>query len=159
MRHLIAFVITLSLGIVSQAQDAKPLKAPTIALKDIHGTTVKLSDFKGKVVLLNFWATWCVPCAAEIPELVKWQNEYNGKLQIIGITYPPTNAAKVRSFIRKNKINYPILFGSKATKKLFEPSNTLPIAVIIDGNGNIVVRIDGLIFADEFETKIKPLLK
>ena len=159
MRHLIAFVITLSLGIVSQAQDAKPLKAPTIALKDIHGTTVKLSDFKGKVVLLNFWATWCVPCAAEIPELVKWQNEYNGKLQIICITYPPTNAAKVRSFIRKNKINYPILFGSKATKKLFEPSNTLPIAVIIDGNGNIVVRIDGLIFADEFETKIKPLLK
>jgi len=136
------------------------VKAPALALKDLNGKTVKLSDFKGKIVLINFWATWCVPCAAEMPELVKWQEQYKADgLQIIGITYPPTAVAKVRRFVGQNKINYPILFGSKATKKLFDPTYTLPITVIIDRRGNVIDRIDGVIFADEFETKIKPLLK
>ena len=161
MKHLTALIIlTLTLAFAAVAQDAKTVKAPTVILKDMRGKTVKLSDFKGKVVLLNFWATWCVPCAAEVPDLVKWQDQYKTDgLQVIGITYPPTNAAAVRSFFRKNKINYPILLGSKATKKLFEPSDILPITVIIDRNGKIVDRIEGVIFTDEFETKIKPLLK
>jgi thiol-disulfide isomerase/thioredoxin len=136
------------------------VKAPALALKDLSGKTVRLSDFKGKIVLINFWATWCVPCAAEVPELVKWQERYKADgLQIIGITYPPTAIGKVRRFVRQNKINYPVLLGSKATKKLFEPSDTLPITVIIDRLGNVIDRIDGVIFADEFEAKIRPLLK
>ncbi len=158
-RFLALTTLALTLAFVSKAQDIQTVKAPAVILKDTHGKTVKLSDLKGKIVMLNFWATWCVPCAAEIPRLVKWQGEYKEKLQIIGVTYPPTNTAKVRRFVRKNKINYLILYGSKATKKLFEPSDDLPITFIIDANGNIVDRIDGVIFADEFETKIKPLLK
>ncbi|HEV8593590.1 MAG TPA: TlpA disulfide reductase family protein [Pyrinomonadaceae bacterium] len=136
------------------------VKAPALALKDLNGKTVRLSDFKGKIVLINFWATWCVPCAAEVPELVKWQERYKADgLQIIGITYPPTAIGKVRRFVRQNKINYPVLLGSKATKKLFEPTDTLPITVIIDREGNVKDRIDGIVFADEFETKVKPLFK
>lgn len=135
-------------------------KAPSIALKDLKGKTVNLSDFKGKIVLLNFWAVWCVPCAAEIPELIKWQSEYQKDgLQIIGVTYPPTNKAKVRNFVRKMKINYPILFGWKKTKALFDSGETLPYSVVIDKEGNIKDRIEGVIFADEFDEKIKPLLK
>jgi peroxiredoxin len=135
-------------------------QAPTISLKDLNGKTVNLSDFKGKVVLLNFWAVWCVPCEAEIPELVKWQQEYESDgLQIIGVTYPPTNKVNVRNFARKMKINYPVLFGSKKTKKLFDSGETLPFSVVIDKEGNIKERIEGVIFSDEFDEKVKPLLK
>ncbi|HEX3101469.1 MAG TPA: TlpA disulfide reductase family protein [Pyrinomonadaceae bacterium] len=158
MKRIATLLITVIFALALHAQDSNANKTPSITLKDLKGKTVKLSDFKGKVILLNFWATWCVPCAAEAPELVKWQELYKNKLQIVGITYPPTNAVKVRRFVNKNKINYPILLGSKSTKKLFEPSDTLPITVIIDGKGKILDRIDGVIFADEFETKIKPLL-
>jgi thiol-disulfide isomerase/thioredoxin len=158
-RISIAFFIVMLFALSSLAQDGNASKAPVIALKDLTGKTVRLSDFKGKVVLLNFWATWCVPCAAEIPELIKWQNDHKSEgLQVVGITYPPTSAAKVRQFARENKINYPVLFGFKATKKLFEPSDTLPMTIIIGKNGNIVDRIDGVIFADEFENKVRPLL-
>lgn len=159
-RVSIAFFIVMLFALPSPAQDGSANKAPAIALKDLTGKIIKLSDFKGKVVLLNFWATWCVPCAAEIPELIKWQNEYKSRgLQVIGITYPPTSAAKVRRFARRNKINYPVLFGFKATKELFEPSDTLPMTIIIGRKGNIVDRIEGVIFTDEFESKVKPLLR
>ncbi|HUR96482.1 MAG TPA: TlpA disulfide reductase family protein [Pyrinomonadaceae bacterium] len=134
-------------------------KTPRIALHDLNGRTVRLSDFKGKVILINFWATWCVPCRAEIPELVKWQTEFRTRgLQIIGITYPPTNRTRVRKFARTNKINYPILFGTKATKKVFDSSENLPISIVIGSDGRIKDRIDGVIFDDEFETKVKALL-
>ncbi|HYK22317.1 MAG TPA: TlpA disulfide reductase family protein, partial [Pyrinomonadaceae bacterium] len=65
-------------------------KAPDLSFRDINGKTIRLSDFKGRVVLLNFWATWCVPCRAEIPDLVKLQRRYRARgLRIVGVTYPP----------------------------------------------------------------------
>jgi peroxiredoxin len=157
---LVFTIICLALQVFVFAQSSPGDKVPDISLKDLKGKTVKIEDFKGKVVLLNFWATWCPPCLAEIPELIKWQKEYeNQGLQIIGITYPPTNRAKVRSFVRQNKINYPVLFGTKKTKELFDSSDTMPLTVVIDRDGNIKERIVGVIFADEFDEKIKPLLK
>ncbi len=141
------------------AQSVQAKKTPDISLKDLKGKTVKIADFKGKVVLLNFWATWCAPCLAEIPELIKWQKEYeNQGLQIIGITYPPTNRVKTRNFAHRNKINYPILFGSKETKAMFDSGETMPLTVVIDRDGNIKELIEGVIFAEEFDEKIKPLL-
>jgi peroxiredoxin len=80
-------------------------------------------------------------------------------LQIIGITYPLTNRAQVRNFSAKNKINYPVLFGSKRTKALFDKGNTMPYSVVIDKDGNIRARIEGVIFDDEFDVKIKALLE
>ena len=141
------------------AQDNSVRKAPAVVLKNLKGKTVNLKDFKGKVVLLNFWAVWCIPCRAEVPELVKWQKEYSDELQIIGVTYPPTNKIKVRAFVRKYKINYPILYGWKKTKALFDSGDTLPFSVVIDKDGSIVARIEGVIFDDEFDEKVKPLLK
>ena len=153
-------IICLMLSFSAIAQNNSVEKAPTISLKDLNGKTVNLGDFKGKIVLLNFWAVWCVPCAAEIPELVKWQSEYQTDgLQIIGVTYPPTNKRKVRNFVHKMEINYPILFGWKKTKALFDSGGTLPFSVVIDKEGNIKERIEGVIFDDEFDEKIKPLLK
>lgn len=158
--NLLIFLICLLSPVVVFAQANKDEKIPSVILKDLNGKTVNLDDFKGKVILLNFWATWCPPCRAEIPELIKWQKEYeNQGLQIIGITYPPTNRAKVRSFVRQNEINYPVLFGSKKTKQLFDSGDTMPFSVVIDKDGNIKEQIEGIIFAEEFDEKIKPLLK
>lgn len=157
---LLTLLICLFLTAMIFAQNNQEDKAPKITLKDINGKTVNLSVFKGKVILLNFWATWCPPCRAEIPELIKWQKEYeNQGLQIIGITYPPTNRTKVRRFVRQNEINYPILFGSKKTKEIFTSADTMPFSVVIDRDGQIKNRIEGIIFAEEFDEMVKPLLE
>ena len=139
---------------------AQSKKAPALALKDLRGRTVRLRDYKGKVVLLNFWATWCPPCRAEMPDLIKWQREYRGRgLQVIGITYPPTERRDVRQFIRSRKVNYPILLGSIETKALFEQGETLPITVVIDREGNTQDLIEGILLREEFDQKIKPLFR
>ncbi len=160
IKILIFTFVCLVFPAVIFAQKNQSNKVPDIALKDLQGKTVKIKEFKGKVVLLNFWATWCPPCRAEIPELIKWQKKYeNQGLQIVGITYPPTNRTKVRSFVRRNKINYPILFGSKKTKGLFDSGETMPFTVVLDIDGNVKKLIEGVIFAEEFDEKIKPLIE
>src|SRR5215470_6905836 len=89
--------IMILLSSVSSGQDKGA--APQLELKNIEGHTLRLSDYRGKVVLLNFWATWCAPCRAEMPDLIKWQREYRRRgLQIIGVTYPPEDPAEARKF-------------------------------------------------------------
>ncbi len=150
--------VLLLLAITANGQSVQ--KAPALTLKDTHQRTFHLSDYKGKVVLLNFWATWCPPCRAEMPELIKLQREYGAHgLQVIGITYPPENIRAVRRFIKRLRINYPIASGTKETKALFDQSETLPLTVVIDRDGNIQDRIEGILLPEEFEQKVKPLLK
>ncbi|HEX8139466.1 MAG TPA: TlpA disulfide reductase family protein [Pyrinomonadaceae bacterium] len=135
-------------------------EAPALALKDLRGRTIRVSDYKGKVVLLNFWATWCPPCRAEMPDLVKWQRQYRSQgLQVIGITYPPSELKAVRQFIRSIGVNYPVLLGSEETKLLFDPGKTLPFTVVIDREGKIRDKIEGIVLPEEFEQKVKPLLQ
>jgi thiol-disulfide isomerase/thioredoxin len=136
-----------------------PARAPALDLRDLEGRRVRLADYQGKVVLVNFWATWCPPCRTEVPELVRWQSEYKAQgLQIIGVTYPPEKPSAVRRFVRKVKVNYPVAVGSKETKLLFTASDTLPMTVVIDSEGNVRDVIEGIVFTEEFVEKIKPLL-
>lgn len=134
-------------------------KVPQLELKDINGRLVRLSDYRGKVVLINFWATWCPPCRAEMPDLVRYQREYRKKgLQIIGITYPPERKDRVRRFARKLKVNYPIILGTVQIKAQFGPDVALPVTVVIDRDGKVIEIISGILLREEFDEKIKPLL-
>ena len=152
---ILAALLALSTGVSGQDKT----KAPRLKLKTLQGRQFNLSEYRGKVVLLNFWATWCPPCRAEMPDLIKMQREYRGQgLQVIGITYPPEEIRDVRQFVRKLRVNYPIALGTKEIKALFDQAETLPLTVIIDREGNISARIEGILLPEEFEQKIKPLL-
>jgi thiol-disulfide isomerase/thioredoxin len=157
-RSTITAILLVVLSSIVLGQSGKP--APRLELSDIEGRVLRLGDYKGKVVLLNFWATWCAPCRAEMPDLVKWQREYKSRgLQIIGITYPPEELAEVREFIKSTKVNYPIALGEEQTKAIFDKGETLPITVVIDKKGVVREVIQGIIFPEEFERKVKPLLR
>jgi thiol-disulfide isomerase/thioredoxin len=134
-------------------------EAAPFELKDINGRAVRLSDYQGKVVLINFWATWCPPCRAEMPDLIKLQREH-GKdgLQIIGITYPPERKDRVRRFATGLKVNYPIVLGTRELKARFSSDETLPLTIVIDRDGKVNDTIRGILLREEFDEKIKPLL-
>ncbi len=150
--------LALIVALVSVKVCAQVNKAPSLELTDLRGHKVRLSDYKGKVVLINFWATWCPPCRTEIPELVRWQREYRSGLQVIGVTYPPQTQSEVRRFTRKVRLNYPVALGTKATKLIFTSSQTLPMTMVIDSQGIVRDVIEGILFKEEFDQKVKPLL-
>jgi thiol-disulfide isomerase/thioredoxin len=154
---IITAVLFFFVPVVTLGQDSR---LPQLTLKDIQGRYIRLSNYRGKVVMINFWATWCPPCRAEIPDLIRLQREYRSRgLQIIGVTYPPQQLAEVRRFVRKAKMNYPVGLGTKEMKLLFSPSETLPITIVIGTDGTIRAIIEGILLPEEFEQKIKPMLK
>lgn len=149
-------LLLLFLPAVAKAQNATP---PQLTLESIRGRAIRLSDYRGKVVLINFWATWCPPCRAEIPDLVKLQHDYGRRgLQVVGITYPPEKLTEVRRFVRRAKMNYPVALGTKRTKLLFTSSETLPMTIVVGKDGRVREIIEGILLPEEFEQKIKPLL-
>lgn len=157
MGKILIAMLFLFAPVITLGQDSQPAK---LTLKDIQGRYVRLSDYRGKVVLVNFWATWCPPCRAEIPDLIRLQHEYRSRgLQVIGVTYPPQKLAEVRRFVRRAKVNYPIGLGTKETKLLFSESEALPMTIVIGTDGVVRDIIEGILLPDEFEQKIKPLLK
>jgi thiol-disulfide isomerase/thioredoxin len=152
--------LTIVLFLLSASAVAQSSPQPELSLKDIHGRQLRLADHKGQVVLINFWATWCLPCRTEIPDLIKLQRQHGAKgLRIIGITYPPEKISEVRRLARKLGMNYRVGIGTKATKLLFTTSETLPMTIVIDRKGAVRDVIEGIMYADEFDHKVRPLLE
>lgn len=158
MHKKIVLVLLLLFAAVNAAgQESRPAQ---LTIKDIHERYIRLSDYRGKVVLVNFWATWCPPCRKEIRELIRLQREYRNRgLQVIGVTYPPQKLAEVRRYVARAKVNYPVALGTEETKLLFSKSEALPVTVVIGTDGTIRDIIEGILLPDEFEQKIKPLLQ
>lgn len=154
---IVLSLIFVLLPVVSVAQTGK---LPELNLKDINGRRIRLSQYRGKVVLLNFWATWCPPCRAEIPDLVRLQRDYRSHgLRVIGVTYPPQKLSEVRQFAQKSRINYPVALGTKETKLRFTSSETMPMTFVIGRDGTVRDIIEGILLPEEIEQKIKPLLR
>lgn len=133
--------------------------APEWRLKDLDGKPVKLSDFKGKVVILNFWATWCPPCRQEIPDFIALQKQYADKgLVIVGVSLDEGGPALVKPFVKKMGINYPIVMGDQKTAAAYGGIQVVPTTFVIDKNGKIAAQHDGGADRATFESEIKPLL-
>jgi peroxiredoxin len=145
----------------SAACDAKVVKkAPDFTLKDMGGKDVRLSDFKGKVVLVNFWATWCGPCKYEIPMFIDFQNRYASQgLTFLGISVDDERET-LQPFVDEYKMNYPILIGlgHEDVQDAYGPMFGIPVTILVGRDGNICKRFFGLHSKDRFEKDIKAVL-
>jgi thiol-disulfide isomerase/thioredoxin len=161
MKSVRLIVLVIAAHVLASGTFAQvPDRAPTLALKDLKGRTVRLEQFRGKVVLVNFWATWCPPCRAEMPELVRLQREHAKRgLQIVGVTHPPYRRASVRRFARRIKVNYPVLLGTREAAHVFEVGEILPLTLVFDGDGRLRGRIVGILEPEEFAGIVEPLLR
>ncbi len=135
-------------------------KAPEFSLRSVSGKEVKLSDYKGKVVIVDFWATWCPPCRKGIPDLIDLQKKYKDNLVIIGISVDGTNTINdVKPFVKDQGINYPIVFTSEKVINDFGGIEAIPTSFIIDKDGNIVDSHVGLVPKDVLSNKIETLIQ
>jgi len=135
-------------------------RAPNFVLKDVNGNRVSLSDFKGKVVLLDFWCTWCLPCRAEIPHFVDLYSTYRNKgLQIVGIALEPHNVKGVKKFVQKYRINYPVLIGDYKVSFDYGGISSIPTTFIITRDGKIFRGYLGYQEKSVFEKDIQVLLR
>lgn len=131
--------------------------APAFSLPDLTGKAVPLSDFRGKVVVLDFWATWCPPCRREIPDFIDLQRTYGPRgLQIVGIALDEPE--KVEAFVRQNGMDYPVLMGSDEVAALYGGIDGIPTTFLIDRQGKIAARFEGFRPKSVFEEEIKKLL-
>src|SRR5262252_10399249 len=141
------------------AANAKPANL-NFTLKDLSNKDVKLSAFKGKVILLDFWATWCGPCKIEIPWFIEFQNKY-GKdgLQVIGVSIDDT-LPKLKPYVDTMKMNYVVLQGldHDDVQDAFGPMFGIPVTAIISRDGKVCMKHAGLASKSSFETMIKELL-
>lgn len=133
-------------------------QAPDFVLEDLQGKKVKLSDFRGKAVLLNFWATWCGPCKVEMPWFVELQKQYGPQgLEIVGVALDDSGRDTISKFAKEMGVNYTILQGQDSVGDAYGAMG-LPTSYFIDRNGKIVESVSGLLARSEIEGDIKKAL-
>jgi len=152
-----------SMPFPSDAADVCPANAKNanlnLGLKDINGKPATLSDYKGKVVLLDFWATWCPPCKKEIPGFIELYNSYKSRgLVVVGVSMDE-EISDVKKFAKQIGMNYPILIGYGRDDELEKAFGTLPLptAFVISRDGKICAKHDGLTPKEQFEREISSL--
>jgi thiol-disulfide isomerase/thioredoxin len=135
-----------------------PDAAPDFKLTGLDGKPLALADSKGKVILLNFWATWCGPCRAEIPDLVELQNKYKDRLQILGLVVDDDDQDAIHKFVEKFGINYPVAAATDDIRVQYGGIPALPTSFVLDAEGRIVQKHEGLRDPVLYETEIRALL-
>jgi thiol-disulfide isomerase/thioredoxin len=133
-------------------------KAADFTLKSAKGgMDIKLADYKGKVVIIDFWATWCGPCRRGVPDLVSLQEKYGNEVVIIGISVDTDTKGDVPGFMSEYKINYPIAYADQAVVQNYGGVEAIPTSFIIDKEGNIVDKHVGLVDKSVYEDAIAKL--
>jgi thiol-disulfide isomerase/thioredoxin len=136
-------------------RDPKP--APAFTVKDIEGREINAASLRGKVVIVNFWATWCGPCRAEIPDLVALQEKYKDTLQVIGISEDEAGVEVVKRFAVEHKINYPVAMTTPEIEKMYPGISALPTSFILDRESRIVQKHVGMLTARTTESEARHL--
>ncbi|WP_263365287.1 peroxiredoxin family protein [Edaphobacter bradus] len=149
---------------VSAQQAQKPAtqpalhNAPDFTRTSLDGKTIRLSSYRGKLVLLNFWATWCGPCIAEIPRFSGWQTKYGPQgLEVIGVSMDD-DASPVKKFVGKQQLTYPVVMGDEHLGELYGGVLGLPISYLISPEGKILARYQGETDLNKMETTLTSLL-
>ena len=129
-------------------------------LKDMNGADVRLSSFKGKIILLNFWATWCHPCKEEIPDLIALQTEYKDDLVVLGFSIDD-KPDELKEYAAKYAMNYPVLVGAghENIQEAYGPMWGVPVTIIIGRDGRIAKKQSGIRTHEQFDREIKRLLQ
>lgn len=135
-----------------------PQPVPTFSIQSLDGHTLSSAGTRGKVVLLNFWATWCPPCREEIPDLIELQNKYGGRLQIIGLSVDTGSPETVERFVEERKINYPVAIASPELEAKFGGVMGLPTSFLVDTEGRVVQKHVGLHDPVLYDREIRVLL-
>jgi thiol-disulfide isomerase/thioredoxin len=151
-----------ALSVANASSAAKP--APDVTLKDLDGKDLSLTQYRGKVVLVNFWATWCEPCQVEIPWLIEMQQKYSAKgFTVLGIAMDEEGAPVVIPWVQKERfdvngsksqMNYPIVIGNDTVADKFGGLLGYPTSILVSRDGKILKRITGLISPDEISKTI-----
>lgn len=137
---------------------ARPTDAADLDLRDISGNIVRLSDFKGRVIILDFFATWCPPCREEIPDFIELQKQYGDKgFTMIGISL--SKMGDIKPFAERFGINYPVLIDDGYASAVYGPIRSVPTTFVIDKNFKVVKKYIGYRPKEVFENDIKELLK
>ena len=133
--------------------------APDFSLRDLNNQTLELANYRGKVVLLDFWATWCTPCRGEIPHFVEFQNNYREQgLQVIGISMDD-DAKPVREFYQEFKMNYPVALGNEKVAEAYGGVLGLPITFLIGRDGQVAAKYVGEVEMPVLQQEIETLLQ
>jgi len=139
--------------------ESKRKRAPEFELPDSTGATVRMSDYKGKVVLLDFWATWCIPCKTEVPWFIEFAERYKKDgLVVLGVSMDKDGWPIVKRFAESLKIDYPILLGVKRTQYLYGDFDGLPVTFLVDRDQRVAGIHVGLAKKKELEDQIIKLL-
>ncbi|MBZ5556427.1 MAG: TlpA family protein disulfide reductase [Acidobacteriia bacterium] len=134
-----------------------PAPVAAFTARDLDGRDISPAALRGKVIIINFWATWCPPCRAEIPDLIALQEKYRDQLQIIGISEDEEPAGTVKRFAAENKMNYPIVMTSPELEKRFPGVSALPTSFIVDRESRVVQKHVGMLTAETTEQETRAL--
>jgi thiol-disulfide isomerase/thioredoxin len=161
---VVALMIVFGLKLAHRSSQASGAQmqngtAPDFTLQSLDGKTIHLSDFRGKPVVLNFWATWCGPCKIEMPWFVDFQKQYGpAGVQFLGVAMDDASTKDIAEFAQSMKVNYPILIGKESVGDAYGGVQFLPETFYIDRNGKVIDKAFGLKGRGEIEDDIKKIL-